>query len=102
MQISMKLCFVSAIHPEHTLKQALGFAHNAGFSSVQLTCWPPGIANRRYSGVTHIDATDLSMDAGYAGDVAIEIEDRAIEGSLESRLNALQISRRYLLEYIQG
>jgi sugar phosphate isomerase/epimerase len=41
-------------------------------------------------------------DAGYAGHVAIEVEDRAFEGSIESRLDSLVISRRYLLQYIKG
>ena len=38
-------------------------------------------------------------DAGYSGHVAIEVEDRAFEGSLESRLESLIISRRYLLQH---
>ncbi len=59
----MKLGFVSAILPEYTLEQVLSFAHKAGFSSVELMCWPPGKAERRYAGVTHIDVTDLSLDA---------------------------------------
>jgi sugar phosphate isomerase/epimerase len=58
----MKLGFVSAIVPEYTLEQVLSFAHKAGFSSVELMCWPPGKAERRYAGVTHVDVTDLSMD----------------------------------------
>ena len=59
----MKLGFVSAIVPEYTLEQVLNFAHKSGFSSVELMCWPPGKADRRYAGVTHVDVTDLSMDA---------------------------------------
>jgi len=59
----MKLGFVSAIVPEYTLEQVLNFAHRAGFSSVELMCWPPGKAQRRYAGVTHINVTDLSLDA---------------------------------------
>jgi sugar phosphate isomerase/epimerase len=59
----MKLGFVSAIVPEYTLEQVLSFAHKSGFSSVELMCWPPGKAERRYAGVTHVDVTDLSMDA---------------------------------------
>ncbi len=59
----MKLGFVSAIVPEYTLDQVLSFAHKAGFSSVELMCWPPGKAERRYAGVTHIDVTNLSLDA---------------------------------------
>ena len=61
--MTMKLGFVSAILPEYTLEQVLSFAHKAGFSSVELMCWPPGKAERRYAGVTHLDVTDLSPDA---------------------------------------
>lgn len=59
----MKLGFVSAILPEYSLEQVLAFAAEAGFSSVEVMCWPPGRAERRYAGVTHLDATDLSPDA---------------------------------------
>jgi sugar phosphate isomerase/epimerase len=41
-------------------------------------------------------------DAGYTGHVAIEVEDRAFEGSVELRHESLIISRRYLLQYIKG
>lgn len=56
----MKIGFVSAILPELSLDEVLGFAAEAGFSSVEVMCWPPGKAERRYAGVTHLDATDLS------------------------------------------
>ena len=56
----MKIGFVSAILPELSLDEVLGFAAESGFSSVELMCWPPGKAERRYAGVTHLDATDLS------------------------------------------
>jgi sugar phosphate isomerase/epimerase len=59
----MKLGFVSAILPEYTLEQVMSFAAEAGFSSVELMCWPPGRAERRYAGVTHLDVTELSPDA---------------------------------------
>jgi sugar phosphate isomerase/epimerase len=59
----MKLGFVSAILPEYTLEQVVNFAREAGFSSVELMCWPPGKTERRYAGVTHIDATSLSPSA---------------------------------------
>ena len=59
----MKLGFVSAILPEYTLDQVLNFASASGFSSVELMCWPPGKSERRYAGVTHFDATNLSADA---------------------------------------
>ncbi|MDG3007057.1 sugar phosphate isomerase/epimerase family protein [Paludisphaera mucosa] len=59
----MQLGFVSAIFPEFSLEQVLSFARDAGFASVELMCWPPGKAERRYAGVTHLDATDLSAGA---------------------------------------
>ena len=59
----MKIGFVSAILPEYTLEQVLSFAHQAGFASVELMCWPPGKSERRYAGVTHLDATNLAAGA---------------------------------------
>jgi len=39
-------------------------------------------------------------DAGYAGPVCIEVEDRAYEGSLESRREAIRQSARFLRAYV--
>jgi sugar phosphate isomerase/epimerase len=61
--MTMKLGFVTAIVSEYTLEQVLSFAHEAGFSSVEVMCWPPGKAERRYAGTTHIDVTDVSPAA---------------------------------------
>jgi sugar phosphate isomerase/epimerase len=41
-------------------------------------------------------------DAGYQGHVAIEVEDRAFEGSVELRQDSLRISRRFLLQFLTG
>jgi sugar phosphate isomerase/epimerase len=41
-------------------------------------------------------------EAGYAGHVAVEVEDRAFEGPLERRKASLVISRRYLLQHMIG
>lgn len=51
----MKLGFVSAIFPEWSLEEVCGLASTEGFSCVELMCWPPGQAERRYAGVTHIN-----------------------------------------------
>lgn len=53
----MQLGFVSAILPELSLEEVFWFAADAGFSCVELMCWPPGKADRRYAGVTHVDVT---------------------------------------------
>jgi sugar phosphate isomerase/epimerase len=55
----MQLGFVSAILPDLALEEVLAFASDEGFACVELMCWPPGGADRRYAGVTHIDVTNL-------------------------------------------
>jgi sugar phosphate isomerase/epimerase len=40
------------------------------------------------------------LDAGYRGPVCVEVEDRAYEGSLESRQDSLRQSFRYLKNFI--
>ncbi len=56
----MKLGFVSAILADQSFKKVISFAAQAGYSCVEIMCWPVGKAERRYAGVTHIDVTDLS------------------------------------------
>jgi sugar phosphate isomerase/epimerase len=58
----MQLGFVSAILPDLSLEEVLAFAADEGFACVELMCWPPGGADRRYAGVTHLDVTDLTED----------------------------------------
>lgn len=58
----MKLGFVSAILPDLSLEEVLRFAAANQFDCVELMCWPPGGADRRYAGVSHLDVDRL--DAG--------------------------------------
>ena len=55
----MHLGFVSAILPELTLDEVLAKAAAIGYDAVEAMCWPPGKAERRYAGVTHVDVTVL-------------------------------------------
>lgn len=59
----MKLGFVSAILPDLELKEVLSFAGRKGYSCVELMCWPPGKAERRYAGVTHIDVAGMKKES---------------------------------------
>ncbi len=61
----MELGFVSAIVPELALDDVLALAARLGYDCLEVMCWPPGKAERRYAGVTHIDVTTL--DAAGAG-----------------------------------
>jgi sugar phosphate isomerase/epimerase len=56
----MKLGFVSAILPDLSLGEVARFAASAGYDCVELMCWPPSKAERRYAGVTHLDVTDFT------------------------------------------
>lgn len=56
----MQLGFVSAILGDQPLENVLAIAAHEGFACVELMCWPPGSADRRYAGVTHVDVCDLT------------------------------------------
>lgn len=56
----MQLGFVSAIFGDRKLEEVLAFAADEGFACVEVMCWPPGKADRRYAGVTHLDVTDFT------------------------------------------
>jgi sugar phosphate isomerase/epimerase len=55
----MKLGFVSAILGDLSLGEVLDFAAAAGYECVEVMCWPVGKSDRRYAGVTHLDAADF-------------------------------------------
>ena len=60
----MQLGFVSAILPELTLEEVFAFAAEEGFAALEVMCWPPGKADRRYAGVTHLDVTNFTPERG--------------------------------------
>jgi len=55
-----KLGLVSAILPNHSPEALFSFLREEGFDAVELMCWPKGLAERRYAGVTHIDVDALN------------------------------------------
>jgi len=55
----MQLGFVSAIVPELSLEQVIELASSIGYQTVELMCWPPSKADRRYAGVTHVNVLEL-------------------------------------------
>ncbi len=56
----MKLGLMSAAFPNMSLEQLAEWTSGNDFQMLELACWPPGKAERRYAGVTHIDVTDMS------------------------------------------
>ncbi len=55
----LDLGFVSAILAEKSFKEVIEFASAYGFKCVEIMCWPVGMAERRYAGVTHINVDEL-------------------------------------------
>ena len=58
----MQLGFVSAILGDLPLAEVLAFAADEGYRCVEVMCWPPGKADRRYAGVCHIDVTNFAEE----------------------------------------
>ena len=59
----MKLGFATAILPDLPLEEVAQFAAATGYECIEVMCWPPSKADRRYAGITHIDVTDFDANA---------------------------------------
>lgn len=55
----MKLGLFTAAFPDLSLEQVADWSMQNGFETLEIACWPVERANRRYAGVTHVDATEL-------------------------------------------
>jgi sugar phosphate isomerase/epimerase len=64
-EVSMKLGFVSAILDGYTFEEMMDFAAEQQMECVEAACWPSGKAERRYAGVSHIDAERVLNDSEY-------------------------------------
>lgn len=62
----MKLGFVSAILDQSSYEEMMDIACELQFECVEVACWPQGKAERRYAGVSHIDAERVNTDDAYA------------------------------------
>jgi len=76
----MQLGFVSAILGDLKLEEVLAFAAEEGFQCVELMCWPPGKADRRYAGVTHLDVSDFTEDQAEHTRALVELHGVRISG----------------------
>ncbi len=61
----IQLGFASAILPDLSFDEVFSFAADVGYACVEVMCWPVSKAERRYSGITHIDIHSTN-DAGIA------------------------------------
>lgn len=75
----MKLGFVSAILDGWTYEEMMDVASEMGFKCVEVACWPQGKAERRYAGVSHINAEKVLEDDDYAKHVLQYSKDKGVE-----------------------
>ncbi|MBQ3347002.1 MAG: sugar phosphate isomerase/epimerase [Synergistaceae bacterium] len=61
----MKLGLVSAIADSMNFEEMIDLVAEAGLECVEVACWPVGKAERRYAGVSHIDASRVLEDDSY-------------------------------------
>ena len=98
----MKLGFVSAILDQSSYEEMMDTAAELGFQCVEVACWPQGKAERRYAGVSHIDAERVLTDDAYAKHIldyaaqkGVQISSLAyypntMDGDLEKRTAAVE------------
>lgn len=75
----MKLGFVSAILDTFGYEEMIDTAGEMGFACVEAACWPCGKAERRYAGVSHIDAERVLEDAAYAAHIKEYAKEKSVE-----------------------
>ena len=75
----MKLGFVSAILDNSTYEEMMDTASRLGFECVEVACWPKGKAERRYAGVSHIDAERVLEDDTYAAHILDYAKEKGVE-----------------------
>ncbi len=73
----MRLGLMTAALPMLDLDQLSTWAAESGYQMLEIACWPPARATRRYGGVTHIDVTDL--DQAKAREIRAMIADRGLD-----------------------
>lgn len=57
---------LTAILDGWSFEEAVDIAAGMGFKCLEVACWPAGKAERRYAGVSHIDAERVLADDAYA------------------------------------
>ena len=75
----MELGFVSAILDQSNYEEMMDIASELGFKCVEVACWPAGKAERRYAGVSHIDADKVLADDAYAKHILDYAEEKKVK-----------------------
>ena len=74
----MKFGLLTAILDGWSFEEAVDTAAEMGFECLEVACWPAGKAERRYAGVSHIDAERVLADDEYAKYVKDYVEKKGM------------------------
>lgn len=74
----IKFGLLTAILDGWNFEEAVDTAAEMGFKCLEVACWPAGKAERRYAGVSHIDAERVLSDDAYAAYVKNYVEDKGM------------------------
>ena len=104
----MQLGFVSAILPDLSFDEICGFGSQEGYDCIEVMCWPPGRAERRYAGVTHIDTEALNQDSADRICDSLERHQIAISAlgyypnPLSPNLDEAQVAQKHIRSVIRA
>lgn len=98
----MKLGVVSAIFDQSNFKEMIDIVAENNLDCVEVACWPQGKVERRYAGVSHIDAKNLTEEK--AKEILSYCKERNVEisslGYYPNPLDPDLEKRKEVIDYI--
>ena len=102
----IKFGLLTAILDGWTFEEAVDTAAEMGFKCLEVACWPAGKAERRYAGVSHIDAERVNADDEYAKYVLDYINSKNIRisslGFYPNTLDPNEEKRNAAIEHLKA
>ena len=106
----MKLGFVTSILDQSSYEEMMDIASDLGFACAEVACWPQGKAERRYAGVSHIDAERVLSDDEYAKHILDYAKQKGVEisslayypNTMDPDLKKREAAVQHLLNLIQA
>lgn len=104
----MKIGFVSSILDGYSFEEVIDFASQHGFKCVELASWKQEKAERRYAGVSHLDAEGLTDEKAkyildYCNDRNVEISSLAYyPNTMDSDLEKRKANIEHLMSVIDA
>ena len=76
---NMKIGYLTSILDGYDFETAVDTAAEMGFECIEVACWPSGGAERRYAGVSHIDAGRVAADEAYRNHILDYTKEKNIQ-----------------------